>query len=149
MTDQIHTYHNALLAFSLKLTKNMDDAEDLLNDTYLRALTRKAQFKEGTNLKGWLFTIMHSIFLNNCKRFRNSESLFAVVHYAVKPMAELRIEFKQVTEGIEKLKPNLKEALMMHVEGYSYDEIAQRQQAPLGTVKSRVSLARQRLKAIN
>ena len=65
-----------LLSFALNLTKNMDDAKDLLQETSIRVISNKEKFNPGTNFKAWSFTIMKNIFINNYRKQRKANTVF-------------------------------------------------------------------------
>ena len=144
-----------LRAFANHLTKNPDDADDLLQETHFRALSNYDKFAEGTNIKAWLFTIMKNIFINNYRRksrrktvFDNTEDQF-ILNSALAPIgnkAESNLMMNNIRTAIEGLDIQYRKPFMMHYEGYKYQEIADDMQLPLGTVKSRIFFARKLLK---
>ena len=143
-----------LRAYALKLTRDMDDANDLVQETMLKAFVNEEKFQEGTNLKGWLYTIMKNIFINKYRRavksnifndptdnqfFINSSSL---TH---RNDGEGNLIMKEITNALGGLNDNLKTPFMMSYRGYKYEEIASYLQIPLGTVKVRIHNARKEL----
>ncbi len=143
-----------LRAYALKLTHDMDDANDLVQETMLKAFVNEEKFQEGTNLKGWLYTIMKNIFINKYRRavksnifndptdnqfFINSSSL---TH---RNDGEGNLIMKEITNALGGLNENLKTPFMMSYRGYKYEEIASFLQIPLGTVKVRIHNARKEL----
>ncbi len=143
-----------LRAYALKLTHDMDDANDLVQETMLKAFVNEEKFQEGTNLKGWLYTIMKNIFINKYRRavksnifndptdnqfFINSSS---VTH---RNDGEGNLIMKEITIALGSLNENLKTPFMMSYRGYKYEEIANFLQIPLGTVKVRIHNARKEL----
>ena len=112
-----------LLNFAYLLTSNRDDAYDLLQDTTLKALDNEEKYVENVNFKGWVFTIMRNIFINNYRKGVISAAIYSFSD-------DYRIPFS------------------MHVAGYKYNEIAEKMNLPLGTVKSRIFFARQRLQKL-
>lgn len=152
--NQLLTHQNVLKYFALKLTTNMDDAEDLLQETFLKALKYKDKFQEQTNLKSWLYTIMKNTFINNYRRnvrkrnvITNSDDkdyLIPAPNFsAVSP--ESHYNFKEISKTIDKLSDDCRIPFEMHNDGYKYKEIADELGLPIGTVKSRIFLARQKL----
>ncbi len=147
--------YKPLRGFALKLTQDPDDANDLVQDTMLKAFINKEKFQEGTNLKGWLYTIMKNIFINNYRRMvkgniftDNTENQF-YINYAsntTKNDGESSLVMKEMTAAIDLLSENLKTPFLMSYQGYKYEEIATFLSVPLGTVKIRIHVARQRLK---
>jgi RNA polymerase sigma factor (sigma-70 family) len=139
--------------FAINFTRNVEDAEDLIQDTFLKALKYKDRFEDGTNFKGWLYTIMRNIFLNNCKKQQLGRNIFGPsadsIQYELGSHAENNI-YRTINEtdirvAIETLRPDLKKPFQMAYEGYQYEEIASDMGVPTGTIKSRIFNARKRL----
>lgn len=138
--------------FAINFTRNVEDAEDLIQDTLLKALKYKDRFEDGTNFKGWLYTIMRNIFLNNCKKQKIGRNIFAQVSAS---QMDFRVNsdnnvYRQINEGdirkaINALKDDLRIPFEMASEGYLYEEIAETMAVPTGTIKSRIFNARKRL----
>lgn len=144
-----------MLNFAYMLTSNRDDAYDLLQDTTLKALDNEDKYTEGTNLKGWLFTIMRNIFINNYRRISRAATIVDTTdnQYLINISAtetsqetpEGTITAGEITAAINSFDDSLRVPFSMHVAGYKYEEIAQEMNLPLGTVKSRIFAARKRL----
>lgn len=143
-----------LLNFAYKLTSNRDDAYDLLQDTTLKALDNADKYAEGTNFKGWVFTIMRNIFINNYRRGMRTATVVDTTDnlYHLNLSQDSGIESpedtygaSEITSAINELAPEFREPFSLHVAGYKYNEIAERMNLPLGTVKSRIFFARKRL----
>ena len=140
-----------LQGFARNFTKQTDDVNDLVQDTLTKALMNKNKFREGTNLKAWLFTIMRNIFINNYRRASRTPQSVDPLDYLVSqakgfnslPDAELSV--KEINRGIESLSQTLRVPFEMYNEGYKYQEIAEELDLPVGTVKSRIFLARKQL----
>ncbi|MBK8847198.1 MAG: RNA polymerase sigma factor [Bacteroidetes bacterium] len=154
-TSKLEKEQKSLYNFALKLTENSDDAQDLLHDTLYKAMINEDKFMVGTNLKGWLFTIMKNIFINNYRRNKNSsvqsdntENQYYINNYSYSEtnQALSRLEFKDVHNAVQLLTDNLKIPFMMSFKGYKYEEIAAYLHIPLGTVKIRIHSARKKLK---
>ncbi|MDA0912432.1 MAG: sigma-70 family RNA polymerase sigma factor [Bacteroidetes bacterium] len=144
-----------LKGFALGFTRDSQDAEDLIQDTMVKALRYKNNFKEGTNIKGWLYTIMRNIFINNYKRkkFQNTildttENQYYLnsgsMHFDT---VTSRINEKDIHGAIDELKPEFRVPFKMFLDGFHYDEIAGELDIPMGTVKSRIFHARRKLSA--
>jgi RNA polymerase sigma-70 factor (ECF subfamily) len=145
----------AMRPFAYSLTKDMDDAKDLVQETLFKALKYKDKFSEGTNIKAWLYTIMRNIFINNYRRkvkqntlVDTSENQFLInsTSNVVRNQGENNMIMKDISTAINELKPDVKVPFMMHFEGFKYQEIAEELALPLGTVKSRIFIARKELK---
>lgn len=146
-----------LHAFAYNLTKNVEDAKDLFQETAYRAMTNRDKFREGTNLKAWLFTIMKNIFINNYRKkvktntiMDSSENLFYLNSgkVVISNSAESNIMMKEIITMVDNLEENIRIPFLMHYQGYKYQEIADHLELPLGTVKSRIFFARKELKEL-
>ena len=154
--DNLLTGHSgSLRPFALNLTKNMEEANDLIQDTIFRALSNKDKFQEGTNLKAWLFTIMKNIFINNYRRKQKrntiidtTDNLFYLNSSEVltENSATAKFVMDDMKNAIRSLGDEFRIPFMMHFEGFKYHEIADELNLPLGTVKSRIFFARKELK---
>ena len=134
-----------LLNFAYMLTSNRDDAYDLLQDTTLKALDNEEKYAENTNFKGWVFTIMRNIFINNYRRNVRSATIVDTTDnlYHLNLSQESRFESPEETYGAAEITDAINEfadeyriPFSMHVAGYKYNEIAEHMHLPLGTVKS-------------
>jgi RNA polymerase sigma factor (sigma-70 family) len=140
--------------FAYRLTYNKDDAMDLMQDTYLKALTSKDKFAEFTNLRAWVYTIMKNTFINNYRKsvrentaFDNSASLYLLNNFVESHLErpDSAIAYKEVRKEVDALDDDLKKPLMMFTEGFKYREIADELNLKIGTVKNRIFLARRKL----
>lgn len=143
-----------LLNFAYMLTSNRDDAYDLLQDTTLKALDNEEKYAENTNFKGWVFTIMRNIFINNYRRqvrtatvVDTTEDLYHLNLSQESGFATPEGSFaaKEISAAINAFTPEYKVPFTMYIAGYKYSEIAEKMNIPLGTVKSRIFFARKRL----
>ena len=143
-----------MLNFAYMLTSNRDDAYDLLQDTTLKALDNQDKFAEGTNFKGWVFTIMRNIFINNYRRGVRSATvvdttdnlyLLNLGESAAVESPEESYGAAEITKAINEFSDDYRIPFSMHVAGYKYNEIAEKMDLPLCTVKSRIFFARQEL----
>ncbi len=143
-----------LLNFAYMLTSNRDDAYDLLQDTTLKALDNEDKYLENTNFKGWVFTIMRNIFINNYRKSSRAATVIDQTEdlYHLNLPQESGFEtpqgsvaVKEITAAINSFSDEYRIPFSMHVAGYKYNEIAEKMNLPLGTVKSRIFFARQRL----
>jgi len=142
---------NSLKNFAISLTHNIDDALDLLQDTYVKALSYRSKFEENTNLRAWLFTIMKNTFINAYRRNVKTKQLISkgdeiAMNRAFKQNtydhSESRMNAKEIIRHIEQLPEEYKIPFTQHYNGFKYEEIAKQMALPLGTVKSRIFLAR-------
>lgn len=139
-----------LRAFAISLSQGAQQADDLVQDTLLKALANLDKFQPGTNMKAWLFTILRNSFYNDIRyqKYHQTSPLDDVSPSALLSMGaqEKHLEFKDVLRGMRTLVPEQREAIVLiAAEGLSYEEAAVICGCPVGTVKSRLSRARQRL----
>lgn len=145
-----------LMQSALQFTRNNEDADDLVQDTLVKAIRYQARFEDGTNLEGWLFTILKNTFINN---YRSLSRRAAVLIKDVDPWSypvtaatsRNNGEGKMISEDINKalsgLQPEFAVPFLKYFEGYKYYEIAEQLDLPLGTVKTRIHVARRVLKS--
>lgn len=133
----------------------MDDANDLLQDTMVKAFTNRDKFTEGTNLKAWLYTIMKNTFITNYQRMVRRGTFVDTtdnLHYInsgdilVENGAYGDFAMDDIYAAIDKLDDVYKVPFMMHYKGFKYHEIADKLNIPIGTVKNRIHIARKLLK---
>lgn len=143
-----------LLNFAYMLTSNRDNAYDLLQDTTLKALDNESKYVENTNFKGWVFTIMRNIFINNYRRVSRSATVVDQTEdlYHLNLSQDSGLETpegsyaaSEITAAINSFSDDYRIPFSMHVAGYKYNEIAEKMNLPLGTVKSRIFFARKKL----
>ena len=146
-----------LNAFAYNLTKNVEDAKDLFQETAFRAITNREKFRPGTNFKAWLFTIMKNIFINNYRKkvkantiMDSTDNMFYINSGSVmiNNGAESNIMMQELSKMVSVLDDSIKIPFMMHYQGFKYQEIADELDLPLGTIKSRIFFARKELKNV-
>ncbi len=144
-----------LQAFAYNLTKNNEDAKDLMQETAFRAMTNQDKFMAGTNLKAWLFTIMKNIFINNYRKKVKSNTIMDStdnLYYInsgstiISNTAESNMTMQELMGMVSSLDESIRIPFLMHYKGFKYQEIADSLSLPLGTVKSRIFFARKELK---
>lgn len=145
----------SLKAFAYKLTKDLEDANDLLQETLLKAFTNRDKFNDGTNLKAWLYTIMKNTFITNYQRLMRRKTFIDTtdnLHYinSSESLTENRalaaFAMKDINTALQKVDPVYIRPFMMYFEGFKYHEIAEELKIPIGTVKNRIHIARKSLK---
>ena len=147
--------HKSLKPIAYKLTRDNEEANDLIQETLLKAIANREKFTDGTNLKAWLYTIMKNTFITNYHRlvkrktfidttdnlhFINSSGSIDTNH------AGSRVAMDEIQKAIQSLSYEYKTPFMMHFKGYKYFEIADILDIPIGTVKNRIHIARKELK---
>ncbi|MBN9048099.1 MAG: sigma-70 family RNA polymerase sigma factor [Rhizobiales bacterium] len=139
----------SLRAFAISLCGNVDRADDLVQETMLRALANIHSFQPGTNMSAWLFTILRNHFRSEYrKRRREVEDTDGSYAESLKshPEQQGHVEFNEFREALAKLPPDQREALILvGASGFSYEEAANICGCAVGTIKSRVNRARTRL----
>ncbi|MCA8829312.1 sigma-70 family RNA polymerase sigma factor [Hymenobacter pini] len=155
-TDQVQKISYSLKPVAMNLTRDADDAKDLVQETLLKAMLNKDKFKAGTNLKAWLYTIMRNTFINNynkiTKRNSNIDSTEYFQYfntnenYITHNGATSDFVVADINEAIAGLSADYRTPFMMYYIGYKYLEIAEKLQIPIGTVKNRIHIARKELK---
>ncbi len=139
----------SLRAFAISLSGNIDRADDLVQETLLRAIANINSFQPGTNMSAWMFTILRNLFRSEYrKRRREVEDTDGSYAESLKshPEQNSRLEFQEFRAALAKLPPDQREALILvGASGFSYEEAAQICECAVGTIKSRVNRARTRL----
>ena len=149
---------DALYNYALKIVRNSDDAQDLVQDTYYKAYKSYHQFKSGTNSKAWMFMILKNTFINNYRKLKREpskvdyddiENIYEEIKSDWTNDNNLDLDFYQnlldddLSAALAKLPVKMKEVfLLCDLEGYSYEEIADIVKVPVGTVRSRLHRAR-------
>ena len=138
-----------LRAFAISLSGHVDRADDLVQETLLRAIANIDSFEPGTNLSAWLFTILRNLFRSQYRKDRreiaDSDGSYAE-SLVSNPGQHSRLEFDELRNALAKLSPEKREALILvGASGYSYEEAAAICSCALGTIKSRVNRARTEL----
>ena len=143
-----------LLRFAYKLTTDREEANDLLQETSLKALDNEDKYTPDTNFKGWMYTIMRNIFINNYRKtlrdqtyVDNTDNQFFLnlgVDIEDDSM-QGAYDLKEMRRIVNALPKEYRVPFAMYVSGFKYREIADKLNLPLGTVKSRIYFTRQRL----
>jgi len=148
-------FTQSLHSFAMNLTKDREEALDLFQDTAYKAIVNKEKFRVGTNFKAWLFTIMKNTFINNYRKkvrkntlIDSTDNMYYINSSStiVKNSADSDILLEELNHLIDTLDKNLKYTFRLHFRGFKYHEIADMEEIPLGTVKSRIFLARKEIK---
>lgn len=142
-----------LHSFAMSFTRNNDDAKDLTQETMLKAIIYRSYYTPQTNFKAWVFTIMRNIFINQYRRKAKNKTIFdhskeliylnTLSSNEESPITNL-LE-KEVNKQINALDSEYKRPFEMHYQGFKYKEISISLGIPIGTVKSRIFIARKKL----
>lgn len=146
-----------LFSFALKLTLDEEEAHDLVQDTMLKALDNESKFVDNANFSGWMMTIMRNIFINNYrKRVRENTVVDATEDlYHLNLSQDSGVETPdgayaagEISSILNGFPADYRNPFSMHIAGYKYEEISERLNMPLGTVKSRIFFTRKRLREL-
>lgn len=157
LKSRIVGLQNNLLSFAYQLTSDRESAEDLLQDTTLKALSNEDKYVDNVNFKGWIFTIMRNIFINNYRAnvrratvIDQTDDLYHLNLHQESGLAtpEGAYAMQEISAAMASFAEEYRVPFSMHVAGYKYNEIAEKLGLPLGTVKSRIFFTRRRLQAI-
>jgi RNA polymerase sigma-70 factor, ECF subfamily len=138
-----------LRRYARALLRDKDRADDLVQDTILRALEKNHLYEQGTNLRAWLFTMMHNQYVNSVRRsVRQGQTIPAETVTLALPAPQIaNLELRDLELAIARLPQEQRETLLLiGLEGMKYEEVAQICDVPIGTVRSRVSRAREGLR---
>ena len=139
----------------MTLTRDVESAKDLIQETVYKALANKEKYNAGTNIKAWLYTIMRNIFINNYRKAAKQKTVFDntpndfLLDYnqvSIANTAETNLSLKEIKSAVYDLPEIFKTPFQLYFEGYKYHEIAHILSEPLGTIKSRIHFARKLLK---
>lgn len=163
--DQTHglsiEYIDSLYSYALVLTRNHAEAEDLVQETYVRAIPAAKGLRAGSNIKAWLFTILRNLWLNELRKMRRNPQTYEietdsdVVHSIPAPSRNShdlyvsKLEAEKVRAAIQLLPALFREVIVLReYEDMSYEEIASMLNCPVGTVMSRLGRARTKLRTL-
>jgi RNA polymerase sigma factor (sigma-70 family) len=144
-----------LKPYAINFTRDREEAKDLMQETIFRALANRDKFNDGTNIQAWLSTIMRNIFINRYRRKTKAKKIFQSpapefqqpqVSLVTGNIAESRMRSKEILEAVHILPDRCRIPFNLYFEGYQYQEIADIMDIALGTIKSRIHLARKLLK---
>ena len=153
MTDYLIGNQEEMYQWAYRLTRNYDDAQDLLQSTLLCALKSVGMYTEENNISGWLYTIMRNIFFNTTRRSgrccgmekEDIERMMQLGENALNDNAEIAFDMSDIQRAIDTLDRPYKIPMSLYLSGYKYQEIAEKMGIPLGTVKSRIHASRVQL----
>ena len=140
--------------FANSLASNREEAEDLVQDTFVKALTNKDKFMDNTNLKAWTYTIMKNTFINNYRRSQKANTFTDSTndqYYINIPgnndgeSPDAKVSVKEIRKAINNLEDVHRLPFEMHTRGFKYKEIAEELDLSIGTVKSRIFFTRKKL----
>lgn len=147
--DELVAHLSAMRAFALSLSRNSAAADDLVQDTLVKAWSNIDKFQPGTNLRAWLFTILRNTFYSNRRKSKrevaDADGAFAA-GLAEKPAHDGRLQMSDFRNAFARLPDEQREALILvGAEGFSYEEAARMCGCAIGTIKSRANRGRAKL----
>lgn len=153
MTDYLIGNQEEMYQWAYRLTRNYDDAQDLLQSTLLCALKSVGMYTEENNISGWLYTIMRNIFFNTtrhsgrccCMEKEDIERMMQLGENALNDNVEIAFDMSDIQRAIDTLDRPYKIPMSLYLSGYKYQKIAEKMGIPLGTVKSRIHASRVQL----
>ena len=147
--DELVEHLPALRAFAISLTRNASIADDMVQDTVVKAWTNIDKFKVGTNLRAWLFTILRNTYYSNRRKARREVADIDGIHsagLAEKPAHDGHLQLKDFKRAFSTLPDEQRETLVLvGASGFSYEEAAEMCGVAVGTIKSRANRGRKRL----
>lgn len=150
LADELHEHVAALRRYALVLTRNADEAEDLVQDCLTRAIAAAHSWQPGSDLRLWLFRIMHNAHISNLRKQRvRREARLEVPEPVVGADQVTRVECRQVLEALDQLPETQRQPiLLVALEELSYADAARTIDVPLGTFMSRLARGREALRRI-
>jgi RNA polymerase sigma factor (sigma-70 family) len=153
LKDQLSALSGRFMGVAYKMTRNRQDAEDLLQESLLKAVLHENKFRADTNLNAWFYTIMKNTFINNYVRKNSKRSEMRTDNIAAISDARssdtrtpyTMLLYKEMLAVIDRLDNDFKSTFQLHLHGLKYEEIAATLAIPTGTVKSRIFHARRKL----
>lgn len=155
-STQFDRLRRTLFSFALNLTKDEESARDLVQETAFKAFKYRDRYEPQTNLRAWLMTIMRNSFINEYRKRKRRQTLndntsndylLDSGHQSVSNQGESTVMQEEIIKVINTLEDWVRIPFLMHFRGFKYEEIADELQVPLGTIKSRIFFARQKLQA--
>lgn len=154
--NNVNKIESLLFGFAMRLTRNKENAKDLMQETMMRCFDKRDRFQEGTNFKSWSTTVMYNSFINHYRKGKTRNKVikpvedfnFVVENQSMDGDAYSIIMMKELGAMVDKLSDDYRIPFEMFVEGFHYDEISEKLDIPMGTVKSRIFYARKKLKSM-
>jgi len=152
-TYELNLLRPKLFEVAFKFFKSIDDAEDLIQETFLKALKYRDKYRSETNFAGWVYTIMRNTYFNISKRKKlfvsgddeNNEFRYLSYSPSNGMLQDNMVNEKYILKQINSLSDNIKIPFLKYIDGFKYEEIADEMNLPLGTIKSRIFYARKEL----
>jgi RNA polymerase sigma-70 factor (ECF subfamily) len=155
-STQFDRLRRTLFSFALNLTKDEESARDLVQETAFKAFKYRDRYEPQTNLRAWLMTIMRNSFINEYRKRKRRQTLndntsndylLDSGKQTVTNQGESTVMQEEIIQVVNTLEDWVRIPFLMHFQGFKYEEIADELEVPLGTIKSRIFFARQKLQA--
>ena len=154
--QNLESIESLLFGFAMRLTRNKENAKDLMQETLMRCFDKRHRFEIGTNFKSWTTTVMYNSYINHYRKGKTKNKIIKPVgdynliveNKSMQGNAFSNIMMKELKNMVSTLSEDYRVPFKMYVEGYQYEEIASDLDIPIGTVKSRIFYARKKLKAM-
>lgn len=155
-STQFDRLRRTLFSFALNLTKDEESARDLVQETAFKAFKYRDRYEPQTNLRAWLMTIMRNSFINEYRKRKRRQTLNDNTSndylldsglQSVNNQGESTVMQEEIIQVVNTLEDWVRIPFLMHFQGFKYEEIADELEVPLGTIKSRIFFARQKLQA--
>lgn len=155
-STQFDRLRRTLFSFALNLTKDEESARDLVQETAFKAFKYRDRYEPQTNLRAWLMTIMRNSFINEYRKRKRRQTLndntsndylLDSGQQTVANQGESSVMQEEIIKVVNTLEDWVRIPFLMHFQGFKYEEIADELEVPLGTIKSRIFFARQKLQA--
>lgn len=151
-SNSYETFKPLFVGFSMKLTRDVNNAADLMQESFLKAFECMERFEDGTNFKAWMSTIIRNTFINGYRKSKvrtdNADRVMNLSPSHTSNSGYSNLEMLRIQSYINQLPEDQAKPFMMYFEGYKYEEIADLMEVPLGTIKSRIYYARKFLKNV-
>lgn len=151
-TNKLLDMQSKLRCYAYHLTANKENAADLLQETTLKVLSNKDKFEEHSNFSSWVYTIMKNTFINNYRHTVKSNEIFNkneipqnLIPASRDMSQEATRSMEEIINKVERLEDDYRQPFKLYTEGFKYKEIADKLNIPIGTVKSKIFFARQKL----
>lgn len=154
MIDELHTHIHSLRRYAYVLCRNAADSDDLVQETLAKAIARAQTFRAGTDLRAWLFGILHNTFVSDKRQFARRARAATFLENAVPEPdttseQEKHVEAETTIRMLSRLTTDQQAALILvAVEGLSYEEAASILEVPVGTLMSRLARGREQLRRL-
>lgn len=151
-TNKLLDMQSKLRCYAYHLTANKENAADLLQETTLKVLSNKDKFEDHSNFSSWVYTIMKNTFINNYRHTVKSNEIFNkneipqnLIPASRDMSQEATRSMEEIINKVERLEDDYRQPFKLYTEGFKYKEIADKLNIPIGTVKSKIFFARQKL----